>query len=87
MPYEKRMLPQSFEHWWLHQFLSTFAMHCLWAGLDLRTVQHWIGHSDMESKVPLFDAITQPADSPEDEGDFRLNNKCSAPALTGDYAF
>jgi integrase/recombinase XerD len=36
---------------WLHKFRSTFATRCLWAGVDLRTVQQWLGHSDMESTM------------------------------------
>ena len=36
---------------WLHKFRSTFATRNLWAGLDLRTVQQWLGHSDMESTM------------------------------------
>ena len=27
------------------------ATRCLWAGVDLRTVQQWLGHSDMESTM------------------------------------
>jgi len=30
---------------------SAFATRCLWAGVDLRTVQQWLGHSDMESTM------------------------------------
>jgi integrase/recombinase XerD len=37
------------EDFWLHKFRATFATRCLWAGVDLRTVQQWLGHSDMES--------------------------------------
>jgi integrase len=36
---------------WLHKFRATFATRCLWAGVDLRTVQQWLGHSDMESSM------------------------------------
>ncbi len=36
---------------WLHQFRATFATWSLWAGVDLRTVQQWLGHSDMESTM------------------------------------
>jgi|HubBroStandDraft_4_1064222.scaffolds.fasta_scaffold50535_2 hypothetical protein len=36
---------------WLHKFRATFATKCLWAGVDLRTVQQWLGHSDMESTM------------------------------------
>jgi len=39
------------EDLWLHKFRSTFATRCLWAGVDLRTVQQWLGHSDMESTM------------------------------------
>jgi len=39
------------EGFWLHKFRATFATRCLWAGVDLRTVQHWLGHSDMESTM------------------------------------
>ena len=35
----------------LHKFRATFATRCLWAGVDLRTVQQWLGHSDMESTM------------------------------------
>src|SRR5579863_6979677 len=37
------------EDFWLHKVRATFATRCLWAGVDLRTVQQWLGHSDMES--------------------------------------
>ncbi len=40
--------PDSFR---LHKFRATFATRCLWAGVDLRTVQQWLGHSDMESTM------------------------------------
>jgi integrase/recombinase XerD len=36
---------------WLHKFRSTFATWSLWAGVDLRTVQNWMGHVDMESTM------------------------------------
>lgn len=39
------------DEFWLHKFRSTFATRCLWAGVDLRTVQQWLGHSDMESTM------------------------------------
>jgi len=39
------------EGFWLHKFRSTFATWSLWAGVDLRTVQQWLGHSDMESTM------------------------------------
>ncbi len=43
-----KLNPKSF---WLHKFRATFATWSLWAGVDLRTVQQWLGHSDMESTM------------------------------------
>jgi integrase len=37
--------------WFLHKFRSTAATWWLWAGADLRTVQAWLGHSDLESTM------------------------------------
>jgi integrase len=39
------------DDFWLHKFRATFATRCLWAGVDLRTVQQWLGHSDLESTM------------------------------------
>jgi hypothetical protein len=39
------------DNFWLHKFRATFATRCLWAGFDLRTVQQWPGHSDIESTM------------------------------------
>jgi integrase/recombinase XerD len=39
------------DDFWLHKFRATFATWGLWAGVDLRTVQQWMGHSDMESTM------------------------------------
>jgi integrase/recombinase XerD len=39
------------EHWFLHKFRATFATWSLWAGVDLRTVQMWMGHTDIESTM------------------------------------
>jgi integrase len=36
---------------WLHKFRATFATKHLQAGVDLRTVQLWLGHKDMESTM------------------------------------
>jgi integrase/recombinase XerD len=43
-----KLKPEAF---WLHKFRATFATWSLWAGVDLRTVQQWLGHSDMESTM------------------------------------
>lgn len=39
------------DNFWLHKFRATFATWSLWAGLDLRTVQLWLGHKDIESSM------------------------------------
>jgi integrase/recombinase XerD len=39
------------DNFWLHKFRATFATWHLWAGVDLRTVQLWLGHSDIESTM------------------------------------
>jgi integrase len=39
------------DDFWLHKFRATFATQCLWAGVDLRTVQSWLGHTDLESTM------------------------------------
>jgi integrase len=39
------------EGFWLYKSRATFATRCLWAGVDLRTVQPWLGHSDVESTM------------------------------------
>lgn len=41
---------------WLHRFRATFATWSLWAGVDLKTVQTWLGHSDMESTMRYLKA-------------------------------
>jgi len=39
------------DDFWLHKFRSTFATWSLWAGVDFRTVQECLGHSDLESTM------------------------------------
>jgi integrase/recombinase XerD len=39
------------DNFWLHKFRSTFATWALWGGVDLRTVQQWMGHTDLESTL------------------------------------
>jgi integrase len=46
---------------WLHKFRATFATWSLWAGVDLRTVQQWLGHSDMESTMRAPETVAQSA--------------------------
>jgi integrase/recombinase XerD len=36
---------------WLHKFRATFATKHLQDGVDLRTVQMWLGHKDLESTM------------------------------------
>jgi integrase len=38
-------------NFWLHKFRATFATWHLWKGVDLRTVQDWMGHTDIESTM------------------------------------
>ncbi len=39
------------DHFWLHKFRATFATRSLQKGVDIRTVQKFLGHSDMESTM------------------------------------
>lgn len=39
------------DRFWLHKFRATFATMHLAAGVDLRTVQAWLGHSNLESTI------------------------------------
>jgi site-specific recombinase XerD len=39
------------ERYWLHKFRATFATMHLAAGVDLRTVQSWLGHTNLESNA------------------------------------
>jgi|SRR5580658_6192477 integrase/recombinase XerD len=39
------------DNFWLHKFRATFATWALWEGVDLRTVQLWLGHRDIESTM------------------------------------
>jgi integrase len=39
------------ERYWLHKFRATFATSHLGAGVDLRTVQAWLGHTNLESTI------------------------------------
>jgi integrase/recombinase XerD len=36
---------------WLHKFRASFATHALQGGVDLRTVQSWMGHTDLASTM------------------------------------
>jgi len=39
------------ENFWLHKFRASFATRHLQKGVDLRTVQDWLGHKDLESTM------------------------------------
>src|SRR6266571_3096345 len=39
------------DDFFLHKFRATFATKHLQAGVDLRTVQLWLGHKDLESTM------------------------------------
>ena len=48
---------------WLHRFRATFAAKCLWAGVDLRTVQQWLGHSDHGIDHAVLETVAESADT------------------------
>ena len=37
--------------WFLHKFRHTYATTCLESGVSVRTLQEWLGHSDLESTM------------------------------------
>jgi site-specific recombinase XerD len=39
------------DEFWLHKFRAAFATEHLWSGVDLRTVQSWLGHKDLKSTM------------------------------------
>lgn len=39
------------DDFWLHKFRSTLATRALRSGVDLRTVQMWMGHTDLKSTM------------------------------------
>jgi len=39
------------DDWWLHKFRATFCTRSLWSGVDIRTVQQWMGHDDLASTM------------------------------------
>jgi integrase len=39
------------DHFWLHKFRATFATWSLWGDVDLRTLQSWMGHTDLASTM------------------------------------
>jgi integrase/recombinase XerD len=41
-------LGQDPSNFWLHKFRDTFATWALRRGVDIRTVQHWLGHASIE---------------------------------------
>jgi len=49
----------------LHKFRHTFATQHLRDGIDIRTLQHWLGHCDMKStiiylkRIQAKDALTK----------------------------
>jgi len=46
------------EQFYLHKFRHTFACMHLLAGVDVRTVQLWLGHSDLETTSCYLKAIS-----------------------------
>jgi integrase/recombinase XerD len=46
------------EHWYLHKFRATAATNWLQNDVDIKTVQAWLGHSDMESTLRYLKAAS-----------------------------
>jgi integrase len=65
------------ENFWRHKFRATFATRCLGAGVDLRTVQQWLGHSDMESTMHYLKPSRGQKVREKGERDFRLKHSHS----------
>jgi integrase len=49
------------DHFWLHKFRATYATKSLCGGTNVRTVQSYLGHSDLESTLRYL----KPSRSPE----------------------
>jgi hypothetical protein len=60
------------DDFWLHKFRATFATRALWAGVDLRTVQSWMGHTDLESTMRYLKAEPRRGRAREGQRDVRL---------------
>jgi integrase len=45
------------ERFFLHKFRHTFATQHLRDGIDIRTLQHWLGHRDMKSTIVYLKGI------------------------------
>jgi hypothetical protein len=55
------------DNFWLHKFRATFATWHLWKGVDLRTVQDWMGHTENDE---VLEAQPQQGRAAEGERDF-----------------
>ncbi|HEV2246985.1 MAG TPA: tyrosine-type recombinase/integrase [Terriglobia bacterium] len=51
----------------LHEFRAIFYTRELWAGVDLRTVQSWLGHADLASTTRYLRAKDDAAMRPKGE--------------------
>lgn len=60
----KRERERECERWYLHRFRSTYLTNLLRGGFDVRTVQRFAGHSDMESTMRYL----RPAENEEVRG-------------------
>lgn len=51
---------QNPERWWLHKCRDSFASWCLRRGIDLRTIQAWLGHESMEMTARYLATLPDP---------------------------
>lgn len=51
------------KHWKEHTFRHTFATMHLRAGVDVRTVQHWMGHSSLATTMKYLDYLRAESES------------------------
>ncbi len=68
-------------HFWLHKFRATFATWHLWKGVDIRTVQDWMGHTDIESTMRYLKPNRNKTVRDKVNGTFAYSELC--PAVSG----